>query len=174
MYSSAVLVRSSNTVGSPPVSQVPPGTRRANATVASRIGVASSRSQSGGSAVEVVVLAVVVLVEVEAAVVGTTVLVEVAAAVVTGVAATVVEGAVDSGAGDHGALHNSTLGRIVEPCQGTMSSTQTAVQSGLWTTLVQRPRQDSNLGTWLRRPMLYPLSYEGGGNSESIRATCRI
>ena len=63
--------------------------------MASRIAVASSRSQSGGSVVEVVVLAVVVLVEVEAAVVGTTVLVEVAAAVVTGVAATVVEGAVD-------------------------------------------------------------------------------
>ena len=26
----------------------------------------------------------------------------------------------------------------------------------------QRPRQDSNLCTWLRRPVLYPLSYEGG------------
>ena len=26
----------------------------------------------------------------------------------------------------------------------------------------QRPRQDSNLRTWLRRPLLYPLSYEGG------------
>jgi hypothetical protein len=26
-----------------------------------------------------------------------------------------------------------------------------------------RPRQDSNLRTRLRRPMLYPLSYEGGG-----------
>ncbi len=25
----------------------------------------------------------------------------------------------------------------------------------------RRPRQDSNLCTWLRRPMLYPLSYEG-------------
>ena len=25
-----------------------------------------------------------------------------------------------------------------------------------------RPRQDSNLRTRLRRPMLYPLSYEGG------------
>jgi hypothetical protein len=24
------------------------------------------------------------------------------------------------------------------------------------------PRQESNLRTWLRRPMLYPLSYEGG------------
>jgi hypothetical protein len=24
-----------------------------------------------------------------------------------------------------------------------------------------RPRQDSNLRTWLRRPLLYPLSYEG-------------
>jgi hypothetical protein len=23
------------------------------------------------------------------------------------------------------------------------------------------PRQESNLRTWLRRPMLYPLSYEG-------------
>ena len=26
----------------------------------------------------------------------------------------------------------------------------------------ERPRQDSNLRTWLRRPLLYPLSYEGG------------
>ncbi len=26
----------------------------------------------------------------------------------------------------------------------------------------ERPRQDSNLRTRLRRPMLYPLSYEGG------------
>ena len=26
----------------------------------------------------------------------------------------------------------------------------------------RRPRQDSNLRTRLRRPMLYPLSYEGG------------
>ena len=26
-----------------------------------------------------------------------------------------------------------------------------------------RPRQDSNLRTRLRRPLLYPLSYEGGG-----------
>ncbi len=47
----------------------------------------------------VVGLAVVVLVEVEAAVVGATVLVEVVSAVVTGVAATVVEGVVDPGAG---------------------------------------------------------------------------
>ena len=27
------------------------------------------------------------------------------------------------------------------------------------------PRRDSNPGTWLRRPMLYPLSYEGFMNS---------
>lgn len=27
------------------------------------------------------------------------------------------------------------------------------------------PRRDSNPGTWLRRPMLYPLSYEGGVSS---------
>ena len=26
---------------------------------------------------------------------------------------------------------------------------------------IQCPRQESNLRTWLRRPMLYPLSYEG-------------
>jgi hypothetical protein len=25
------------------------------------------------------------------------------------------------------------------------------------------PRQDSNLRTWLRRPVLYPLSYGGAG-----------
>ena len=35
------------------------------------------------------------------------------------------------------------------------------------------PRQDSNLRTRLRRPMLYPLSYEGGGCSR-VRATDRI
>lgn len=28
---------------------------------------------------------------------------------------------------------------------------------------VVRPRQESNLRTWLRRPTLYPLSYEGMG-----------
>ena len=27
------------------------------------------------------------------------------------------------------------------------------------------PRRGSNPGTWLRRPMLYPLSYEGVGHS---------
>ncbi len=27
--------------------------------------------------------------------------------------------------------------------------------------ITQRPRQDSNLRSRLRRPMLYPLSYEG-------------
>ena len=29
----------------------------------------------------------------------------------------------------------------------------------------ERPRQDSNLRTRLRRPMLYPLSYEGEGRT---------
>ena len=28
--------------------------------------------------------------------------------------------------------------------------------------ITERPRQDSNLRTRLRRPVLYPLSYEGG------------
>src|SRR5712692_12081417 len=32
----------------------------------------------------------------------------------------------------------------------------------------KRPRQDSNLRTRLRRPMLYPLSYEG----EGLQSTC--
>ena len=31
------------------------------------------------------------------------------------------------------------------------------------------PRQDSNLRTRLRRPMLYPLSYEGGMNCKGYR-----
>ena len=31
---------------------------------------------------------------------------------------------------------------------------------------LQRPRQDSNLGTRFRKPMLYPLSYEGGDGPE--------
>ena len=34
----------------------------------------------------------------------------------------------------------------------------------------QRPRQDSNLRTRLRRPMLYPLSYEGWVDQPSARA----
>src|SRR5437870_4497892 len=32
------------------------------------------------------------------------------------------------------------------------------------------PRQDSNLRTRLRRPMLYPLSYEGGASDTTKRA----
>ena len=36
---------------------------------------------------------------------------------------------------------------------------------GLW-----RPRQDSNLRTRLRRPMLYPLSYEGGCRRDCVTA----
>src|SRR4029077_11018047 len=40
-----------------------------------------------------------------------------------------------------------TLGSVVVPMLG----------ASVW-----RPRQDSNLRTRLRRPMLYPLSYEGG------------
>ena len=31
------------------------------------------------------------------------------------------------------------------------------------------PRRDSNPGTWLRRPMLYPLSYEGSDLSLLVR-----
>src|SRR5215216_4777803 len=31
----------------------------------------------------------------------------------------------------------------------------------------KRPRQDSNLRTRLRRPLLYPLSYEGGLRKDS-------
>jgi hypothetical protein len=34
---------------------------------------------------------------------------------------------------------------------------------GLRAVCERRPRQDSNLRTRLRRPMLYPLSYEGRG-----------
>ena len=30
------------------------------------------------------------------------------------------------------------------------------------------PRQDSNLRTWLRRPLLYPLSYGGAGRAQAI------
>ncbi len=36
-----------------------------------------------------------------------------------------------------------------------------------------RPRQDSNLRTRLRRPMLYPLSYEGEGGNSRIPARNR-
>ena len=35
------------------------------------------------------------------------------------------------------------------------------------------PRQDSNLRTRLRRPMLYPLSYEGGMTHSDATGTCR-
>ena len=36
-----------------------------------------------------------------------------------------------------------------------------------------RPRQDSNLRTRLRRPVLYPLSYEGGTTPERSPARAR-
>jgi hypothetical protein len=39
------------------------------------------------------------------------------------------------------------------------------VLAGEWFTSSKCPRQESNLRTWLRRPMLYPLSYEGGAFS---------
>ena len=38
------------------------------------------------------------------------------------------------------------------------TSVALATVSNFW-----RPRQDSNLRSRLRRPMLYPLSYEGNG-----------
>ena len=40
------------------------------------------------------------------------------------------------------------------------------------------PRQESNLRTWLRRPMLYPLSYEGllgfGPQTVSLSRTMQL
>ena len=45
-------------------------------------------------------------------------------------------------------------------------------EQGFPSGLLPRPRQDSNLRTRLRRPMLYPLSYEGEGTQGSGRR-CR-
>lgn len=37
----------------------------------------------------------------------------------------------------------------------------------------ERPRQDSNLRAWLRRPLLYPLSYGGmRGEVNNTKLTC--
>lgn len=47
------------------------------------------------------------------------------------------------------------------PTTGLETNGPTATQ-GLSLPMPWRPRQDSNLRTRLRRPMLYPLSYEGG------------
>jgi hypothetical protein len=46
----------------------------------------------------------------------------------------------------------------------------TRVLAQFTTHVRQRPRQDSNLRTRLRRPMLYPLSYEGGRRQGSAPA----
>ncbi len=42
-----------------------------------------------------------------------------------------------------------------------------AGQQRFWLLGGERPRQDSNLRTRLRRPLLYPLSYGGGGSHEN-------
>jgi hypothetical protein len=34
-------------------------------------------------------------------------------------------------------------------------------ESGLLTSFAQCPREESNFRTWFRKPLLYPLSYEG-------------
>jgi hypothetical protein len=48
-------------------------------------------------------------------------------------------------------------GRQRAPAAGHALALGRVVNDWIW-----RPRQDSNLRTRLRRPMLYPLSYEGG------------
>ena len=50
------------------------------------------------------------------------------------------------------------------PADGLETNGATGAQGRLFPSVV-RPRQDSNLRTRLRRPMLYPLSYEGGRHS---------
>jgi hypothetical protein len=37
-----------------------------------------------------------------------------------------------------------------------------------------RPRQDSNLRAWLRRPPLYPLSYGGWGTRSGYQPRCPV
>ena len=72
--------------------------------------------------------------------------------------------AVDSG---------SALGRTRTCAHGSAGwEVPMLVSSGLRESrsIAKRPRQDSNLRTRLRRPMLYPLSYEGGCTPEVRRA----
>jgi hypothetical protein len=67
------------------------------------------------------------------------------------------------------------------PSADTPDPTETTTtQPQIWVRAVRhvlrhhrRPRQDSNLRTRLRRPMLYPLSYEGGLGQVS-RAASRL
>jgi hypothetical protein len=42
-----------------------------------------------------------------------------------------------------------------------LATTPKQLASGRTILFGERPRQDSNLGTRFRKPMLYPLSYEG-------------
>ena len=51
------------------------------------------------------------------------------------------------------------------PLPGRLRLTRDAAAAAM---VLWRPRQDSNLRTWLRRPLLYPLSYEGGARRTGI------
>ena len=50
---------------------------------------------------------------------------------------------------------------LVRPALGRAGRKHVQVLAGVVTRAPSRPRQDSNLRTRFRKPMLYPLSYGG-------------
>ena len=63
-----------------------------------------------------------------------------------------------------------SVGGRADARPGALGRTRTCAHGSAWEGCAdarERPRQDSNLRTRLRRPMLYPLSYEGGCRRDS-------
>ena len=62
---------------------------------------------------------------------------------------------------DHNFDHNAAGRLKILVYFGGHVSVKSSPERRLWTFFARKcPRQESNLRTWLRRPMLYPLSYE--------------
>ena len=59
--------------------------------------------------------------------------------------------------------------RVPGPLTGVLAP-HCATRGGEPLAVGTRPRQDSNLRTRLRRPVLYPLSYGGSGSGQIISA----
>ncbi len=62
-----------------------------------------------------------------------------------------------------------SLTQLVKEAADKPDTQGTAKPADDWFPCSGRPRQDSNLRTRLRRPMLYPLSYGGSGREKDYQ-----
>jgi hypothetical protein len=74
----------------------------------------------------------------------------------------------DTLAGVWGAIAAMSAGDAADPPSGGLAKNGPTGAQGHPFPSAVRPRQDSNLRTRLRRPMLYPLSYEGGDRTSYL------